>query len=275
MNGRHSSLSLLLASLLAACGAEEQPASRVVVTEPLPMPGLDRERRLRIYLPPGYAQSGKRYPVLYLHDGQNLFDEETAYAGEWQVDETLDEMAASGGAEIIAVGIDNGGEKRLDEMAPWPHGDFGEAEADAYIGFIVGTAKPWVDARYRTLPGREHTGILGSSMGGLVSHYAAWRHAEIFSKAGLFSPSYWWSRNIFSMTESAGGCPDSDFYLVVGGDERDVMIDAATRMHGLLEDSGCERVVLDIVAGGEHNEALWRSRFGRAVRWLYGDGTSP
>ncbi len=260
----------LLLPVLAACSNEASP-SRVVITEPLTIPELDRERLLRIYLPPGYEDGTERYPVIYFHDGQNLFDAETAYAGEWGVDETLDAIHASTGQGFIAVGVDNGEELRMSEMAPWQHQDYGHAEADAYLDFIVDTVKPFVDERYRTLDSREHTAMLGSSMGGLVTHYAAFRHADTFSRVGLFSPSYWWSESIYSLGED--GCPDTRFFLLVGGKEDPVMVDVAERMHETLNESGCAVTQLTVVEGGEHNEALWRGALEEAVTWLYAPGT--
>lgn len=256
--------------ILAACTNHPSP-SRVVVTEPLTIPDLERERALRIYLPPGYENGSESYPVIYFHDAQNLFDEATAYAGEWAVDETLDAIHAKTGQGFIAVGIDNGEELRLNEMAPWPHQEYGEAEADAYLDFVVETVKPWVDERYRTLDGREHTAMLGSSMGGLVTHYAAFRHADTFSRVGLFSPSYWWSEAIFELAD--GSCPDTRFYLLVGGKEDPVMVDVAERMHATLSEAGCSETSLNVVPDGEHNEALWRGALRDAVHWLYEPGT--
>ena len=108
---------------------------------------------MRLYLPPGYANApDKRYPVIYMHDGQNLFDDATSYAGEWGVDETLDAMAASQGFEAIVVGLDNGGEHRMQELNPFDHPRFGPGEGEAYLAFMVETLKPWIDGLYRTLP---------------------------------------------------------------------------------------------------------------------------
>ena len=156
-----------------------------VLVPALEMPGLDRSRTLRVYLPPGYARASRRYPVIYMHDGQNLFDDATAYAGEWGVDETLDALAATRGFEAIVVGIDNGGEQRMAELSPWPSKDVPKAEGEAYLGFITTIVKPFIDTVYRTEPGRRHTAIIGSSMGGLLSHYAINRRPDVFALAGV------------------------------------------------------------------------------------------
>ena len=134
------------------------------------MPQLNRSRRIMIYLPPDYETSQKRYPVLYMHDGQNLFDDATSFSGEWGVDESLNELHSQGDYGCIVVGIDNGGGLRIDELAPWLNTNYNEGgEGAQYMDFIVETLKPHVDANYRTFTGREFTAIMGSSLVGLIS----------------------------------------------------------------------------------------------------------
>jgi len=191
----------------------------------LSMPGLGRDRSIRMYLPPGYATSTKRYPVPYMHDGQNLFDAATSYAGEWAVDETLDAIAKSQGLELIVVGIDNGAEKRMTELNPWDHPRFGQGEGRQYMDFIVQVLKPMVDAKYRTLPGRESTGVMGSSMGGLISLYAIPQYPQVFSKAGIFSPAYWPGMAVFEMTAKQRPAADARLALYMGGGEGDAVTD--------------------------------------------------
>jgi predicted alpha/beta superfamily hydrolase len=127
------------------------------------IPGLHRTRTVRIYLPPGYEQGGERYPVLYMHDGQKLFDEATAYAGEWGVDETLNALASSRGLKVIVVGVDNGGAERINELTAWDGPEVGRAQGEQYMAFIVEVLKPWIDCHYRTRPDPRHTAIMGSS----------------------------------------------------------------------------------------------------------------
>ena len=152
-------LMLPIAALAADMPATAGPGVRVL--PPMTIPGLGRERTIRLYLPPGYDASTKRYPVLYMHDGQNLFDDATSYVGEWGVDEALDALAADG-LELIVVGIDHGGEKRFNELSPVSHPRFGAGENRQYTDFVVNVLKPHIDATYRTRPEREHTGIMGS-----------------------------------------------------------------------------------------------------------------
>ncbi len=188
------------------------------------MPGLDRTRQIRVYVPPGYATSGKRYPVLYMHDGQNLFDDATAYAGEWHVDETMNALSRSGKLELIVVGIDNGKEKRMTELNPWPNPRFGAAEGKQYMDFVVKVLKPLIDKQYRTKADRANTAIMGSSIGGLISHYAIVQYPEVFSKAGIFSPAYWTAGPSFDYFAAKPAAGDARLYFLMGEKEGDSMV---------------------------------------------------
>jgi predicted alpha/beta superfamily hydrolase len=243
-----------------------------IVPQQLDMPGLDRKRTLRIYLPPGYHQTSDRFPVLYMHDGQNLFDDATSYVGEWGVDETLDELAISHGLRIIVVGIDNGAEKRMNELSPWPNPRFGTAEGKQYMEFVVKTVKPYVDANLRTKPGRENTAIMGSSMGGLISHYAIHEYPQVFSKAGVFSPSYWYAKEVFEFTKTHPLPSGARSYLLMGGKEGPEATGDMLKMADLMRATGSNEAALEsvIVPSGEHNEKFWRAEFPKAVLWLFG-----
>ncbi|SFC32933.1 alpha/beta hydrolase [Massilia yuzhufengensis] len=238
---------------------------------PLDMPGLERKRQLRLYLPPGYATSGKRYPVLYMHDGQNLFDVATAYAGEWQVDETLDALAREGKLELIVVGIDNGGEKRMTELNAWDSKRFGAAEGREYTDFVVKTVKPLVDRSYRTLPGREHTAIMGSSMGGLASHYALAQYPQVFSKAGVFSPAYWTAQPSFAFVAGRPAPKDARVFMLMGEKEGPEMVADVKRMAEVVQKSGhpAANTRLKIVPGAEHNEKFWAGELREALLWMF------
>jgi predicted alpha/beta superfamily hydrolase len=242
-----------------------------VFTPPLRLPGLQRARTLRLYLPPSYAgDRTRRYPVIYMHDGQNLFDDATAYSGEWGIDESLDALARATGFEAIVVGIDHGGERRINELSAWPHPDFGAGENDLYLADLVRVVKPFVDANWRTRPQREHTAIVGSSLGGLASHYALHRRPEVFSKAGVFSPSYWISEQVFMHTANVRLPKDARIYLTMGGKEDEQSVQQVRRMLELLRAQGLrERATLSLQAQFEHNEKAWREEFPRAVRFLF------
>ncbi|MFZ6693736.1 alpha/beta hydrolase [Undibacterium sp. SXout20W] len=244
-----------------------------LLSEKLDMPGLNRQRQIRIYVPPGYATSNKRYPVLYMHDGQNLFDAATAYAGEWQVDETLNALAKSDQLEVIVVGIDNGNEKRMTELNAWDNSQFGKQEGKQYIEFIVKALKPLIDQRYRTKADRLNTAMMGSSMGGLITQYAINQYSDVFGKVGIFSPSYWAAPDIFSFLKSTPAAKDARLYLMSGGREGGGVSqaqDAGRAYASILATGHPERhIKLKIVPEGEHSEALWRSEFGPAMLWLF------
>jgi len=136
------------------------------------IPELNRKRRVWVYLPKNYATTNKTYPVMYLNDGQNLFNEQTAAFGEWGIDECLDSLQNQIGKETIIVGIDNGLGKRMTEYNPYDHVQFGKGEGKAYTNFLVNTLKPFIDSKYRTKKSVENTFIGGSSMGADISLYA-------------------------------------------------------------------------------------------------------
>ncbi|MFL6674820.1 MAG: alpha/beta hydrolase [Massilia sp.] len=268
------------ALLVPACASAAPPAAPKASTalpgvsllpSPLEMPGLGRKRQVRLYLPPGYASSGKRYPVLYMHDGQNLFDAATAYAGEWKVDETLDELAKSGQLELIVVGIDNGQDKRMTELNAWANPRFGAPEGRAYMDFIVKVVKPLVDSSYRTLPDRAHTGIMGSSMGALISHYAINQYPEVFSKAGVFSPAYWTAPQSYEFAAATRLPGDARVYMLMGEQEGDAMVPDVQRMAEVVAKAGlpAQNLVLKIVPGAKHNEGFWSGEFRQAVLWMF------
>ena len=153
------------------------------IIEKFPVPQFDSIRRIWIYLPPNYDESQECYPGLYMHDGQNLFDQLTSYSGEWQIDKSLDQLFAQQQTRgAIVVGIDNGGESRFEEYIP-------KYQGDKYLNFVVHTLKPFIDKNFRTLPDRDNTGTAGSSLGGLISLYMGLKRSDIFSKIAAFSPA--------------------------------------------------------------------------------------
>lgn len=264
---------------VSAMAADKTPAARPSTALPgvkllapeLTMPGLDRKRQVRLYLPPGYATSGKRYPVLYMHDAQNLFDNATSYAGEWKVDETMDALSKSGQLELIVVGIDNGQAKRMTELSAWSSPRFGTAEGEQYMDFIVKVVKPLIDKDYRTLPDRANTAIMGSSMGGLISHYAVNQYPDVFSKAGVFSPAYWTAEPVYDFVAARQAPKDARMYILMGGEEGETMVPYAHRMAALLAKTGhpANNHTLKVVPGAGHNEGFWSGEFREAVLWMF------
>jgi predicted alpha/beta superfamily hydrolase len=253
-------------------GGESTAAENVeIVDEAFYIPQLDRTRRIWIYLPPDYHTSELNYPVLYMHDGQNLFDAQTSFAGEWEVDETLNELSGQGVHVPIVVGIDNGGGYRIDEYTPWTNPQYGGGEGEQYMAFITETLKPFIDENYRTLTERENTGIMGSSLGGLISHFGALQYQDVFGKAGIFSPSYWFSDSLWSFTTDAGKQSGIRFYLMCGGMEGENTVPDMMNMADTLRKIGFsdDEVTTKVVPQGQHNENLWRQEFEEAYLWLF------
>lgn len=251
-----------------------------ILSDSFPIPQLGRTRRVWLYLPPDYASTTKRYPVLYMHDGQNVFDAATSFAGEWGVDEALDSLHARGDSGAIVVAVDNGGDHRMDEYDPWKSADprWGGGEGAAYVEFLVHTLKPYIDQHYRTRPDRRHTGIMGSSMGGLISLYAAIEYPEVFGRAGIFSCACWVVKpEILALARHAGTIrPSPRLYFVVGAhetndgqlarDQREVVdtlsaagVPVGTAVRALVS------------ADGKHSEWFWRREFPAAYSWLFTD----
>ena len=280
---------LLPLALLGNAPAQEQAAVAakpgtappdVHVLPPMKIPGLDRERTIRVYLPPGYDDSLQQYPVLYMHDGQNLFDAATSLIGQWEVDESLDAMARERGLELIVVGVDNGGERRLQELTAWSNRKMArQPEGAAYMAFIVDVVKPYIDGHYRTLRDRSHTAIMGSSLGGLISHYAIHRYPQVFGKAGLLSPSYWYAPAVFDYTDAHPLPRDAKLYFYCGGKEDEHMVGNMNHMllHERRSGLPANSIAVDIEPDAQHDEAAWRRAFPKAVAWLFSaiDTESP
>jgi metallo-beta-lactamase class B len=250
-----------------------------VISDAFEIPQLGRTRRVWIYLPRDYSSTTARYPVLYMHDGQNVFDNATSFVGEWGVDETLDSLAALGKKGVIVVAVDHGGGKRLDEYSPWKNTKYGGGEGDMYVEFLVKNLKPYIDSHFRTLPDRLNTGIAGSSMGGLISLYAILKYPQVFSRAGVFSPAFWFAPSLFEYVREVKPLPsDTRLYFVAGGmegasaEEWRTYADDQKRMTDSLIATGLVRdvnVVSVIRPDGKHAEWFWRREFPAAFVWLF------
>lgn len=248
----------------------------MVLTDSMTIPQLNRKRRVWVYLPNDYATSTRRYPVLYLHDGQNVFDEFTSFSGEWGVDETLRQLQLSGHDRgCIVVALDHGGDTRLNELSPWRNTQYGGGQGDAYLEFMVRTLKPRIDSTYRTLPDRQHTGMAGSSMGGLISLYAGLKFPEVFSKIGVFSPALWFAKDsVFAYVRQAKPRQPMQFYLVAGEQESDTMVPLMADLRDALRKAGVkqENISYRALADGKHAEWFWRREFPAAYKWLFKRG---
>ncbi len=273
MSSRRHLLGLLAsAPLLAQARAPSvHDPARLLVQGPLPMPGLDRERSVRVYLPPSYAQQAeRRYPVIYFHDGQNLFDDATSYAGEWGADELLDRLAPQG-LEAIAVGIDNGGARRMTELNPWDHPRFGKGEGWDYLRFLVEVVKPTIDGRFRTKAQAASSALIGSSMGGLITHAALHRYREVFGLGGVLSPSFWIAPQALDLARAEPLLASQRVIVYAGGREDGPMLPQAQRMAELLQtQSPHVRFVEE--AQARHNEAAWRAVLPRVLAHLFQAG---
>lgn len=273
---------------VAAVPSDDAPARRWVRRGParkgtvrivhgIRSPELGNVRDLFVYLPAGYEFSGRDYPVVYLQDGQNLFDPRYAFAGSWHADEAA-ASAARLGAEAILVGVANTGATRLAEYSPFPDWRMGGGEADRYLTFLVRRVKPLVDAEFRTRRGREHTVIGGSSMGGLLALYAFFRHPETFGRASVQSPALWFARAaIFDYVAAAPFVPGR-LYLDVGQREGRPTLENARRMRDLLEEKGFRigqtlRWLED--PRGTHQEHAWGRRLRKALAFLVSTDISP
>ena len=255
----------------------------VLVYKGLHSPQLGNQRDILVYLPPSYRKGQRRYPVLYMHDGQNIFDEATSYVGEWQVDESM-EMLAQEGIEAIVVGIPNMGLERLNEYSPFRDPKHGGGKGEQYLEFLIKTVKPLIDDEFRTLPGRDHTGVMGSSMGGFISLCAYYFYPEVFGMAGVVSPALWFADGaIYHFVEKAPRVPGR-LYMDVGFREVTSShvssrryLEGVRRMHRLLLQKGW-RPGQDYLyledPQGVHNEGHWARRFPNMMRFLFG-GRNP
>ena len=268
----------------AAPRASTASHSVSILSDSFAIPQLGRTRRVWLYLPPGYGTTTKRYPVLYMHDGQNLFDAATSFAGEWGIDETLDSLHARGDGGVIVVGVDHGGTHRLDEYNPWRavRADLGGGDGKAYVEFLVHSLKPYIDQHYRTRADRAHTGVMGSSMGGLISLYAALRYPDVFGRAGVFSCACWIARNdILAYARHAMPLqPLPRLYFVAGGAE--TADGESVRDQAAVVDSLASAgfpigtaVWASSPADGTHAEWFWRREFPAAYRWLFTANSPP
>ncbi len=240
------------------------------------IPELNRKRKVWMYLPIDYEATMKRYPVIYMHDGQNLFDEQASFAGEWHVEDTLDELSKEGHERVIIVGIENAqdGEERIKEYSPWfnEYNQMG-GNGSTYVKFIIEVLKPYIDRNFRTLPDAAHTGMVGSSMGGLITLYAAIEYQHIFSRIGIFSPSLWFSEEAFLHVDRVGKQAQSvsKFFLASGGKEPDYVSRATERLYHTLLQAGFhnEDLFFEIMPEGKHNEQFWTKAFKEAYKWLF------
>ncbi|MEL7021863.1 MAG: alpha/beta hydrolase-fold protein, partial [Bacteroidota bacterium] len=244
-----------------------------VIPLDIPAPELETTRRIWLYLPPDYATSQQSYPVIYMHDAQNLFDRAMSFSGEWQVDEYLNQEFEAERAATIVVGIENGGANRINELTSWPNAQYGGGQGSRYADFVVNTLKPYIDANYRTRSEREYTAVMGSSLGGLMSMYMGMKHGATFGKVGVLSPSFWWSEDIYKQVQRLGKQMDTRFYFVASTTESQSMVPDMRRMYNTLLEVGFSEEELRFKADddGQHSEWYWAREFPAAHDWLLDD----
>jgi enterochelin esterase-like enzyme len=239
-------------------------------------------RDLIVYLPAGYdEQPSRRFPVLYMQDGQNLFDPATSFIPgmHWRMGETADELIAAGAIQpLIIVGIYNAGDRRVREYTPTRAWRLGGGRADLYGRMVIEEIKPFIESEYRTLAGPAHTGLGGSSLGGLVTLYLGLTHPHVFGRLAALSPSVWWGgRWIHGFAGRAPAHPRPRIWLDIGAREGGAregprIVQDVTRFRDILAERGWtpgRDLHFEEVDGAEHNEAAWARRVGPFLQFLF------
>jgi len=248
---------------------------KVLVDEDFGLPQLNRTRRIWALLPHDYDETDRHYPVIYLQDGQNLLEEHAPF-GSWSIDKKLAVLAEQNKHEVIIIAIDHAGKERITEFAPFHTERFKRGDGRKYIRFMVDTLKPFIDKNYRTLPDREHTGVGGSSMGGLVSIYAGLISPEVFGRLLIFSPSLWMIPKIYFRAIDFSKPYDSRVYIYAGAKESETMIENIHRLRDVVkqkkQNDAKIHLRISIDEYGQHTEYFWGSYFPKAIDWLFFQG---
>ncbi|KGD67678.1 carbohydrate esterase [Flavobacterium aquatile] len=242
-----------------------------LISEEFEIPQLNKTRRVWALLPYDYETSNEAYPVLYLQDAQNLFNEKAKY-GNWEIDKKLAVMSEYNIGKIIIIAVEHAEKERILEYNVG-NTVLGNGQGKKYIRFLTDTLKPFVDDNFRTKPEREFTGIGGSSMGGLVSIFSGIMYPEVFGKLMIFSPSLWVVPKIKLSFLDMDEPQDTRIYLYAGGDESATMIDHVKNFKKRLlkKDSLSDKmkIRLSINMEGKHNERYWSDEFPKAIEWLF------
>ncbi len=237
---------------------------------------LPARRDVIVALPPDYFQSKRRYSVLYLQDGQNLFDPATSFikGSFWDVQTTTDRLIGEGAIEpLIVVGVYNTGVGRMEEYTPMRDRNLGGGNANLYGRLLIEELKPWVDQHYRTLDGAAHTGIGGSSLGGLLSLYLGLSWPQVFGRLAVLSPSVWWARGaMLEYVRRTRPEPRPRIWLDMGLSEGPPMIKKCDELHRLLQRRGWRdgnEMQYLRVPGARHTEDAWAKRVDPFLRFLF------
>ena len=235
---------------------------------------LGNLREITVYLPAGYDERDEaRYPVLYMQDGQNLFDAHRAYVpgNHWRLQDAADAAIGERGARpMIIVGVDHAGPARIDEYTPVnDERHKGGGRAADYARFLIEELKPAIDARFRTLPDAEHTGVGGSSLGGLVSLYLVLKHPQVFRRAAVMSPSIWWAgRKILDEVDAFQG-PAPRLWLDIGGREGVDALRDAQELNGRVRRKNWPDVKYYEEMRADHSERAWAKRVRQVLEFLF------
>ncbi|MBC7523546.1 MAG: alpha/beta hydrolase [Flavobacterium sp.] len=242
-----------------------------LISEEFEIPQLNKTRRVWALLPHDYESSTENYPVLYLQDAQNLFNENAKY-GNWEIDKKLAVMAEYNIGKIIIIAVEHAEKDRVKEYNVG-NTVLGNGQGKKYIRFLTDTLKPFVDENFRTKSEREFTGIGGSSMGGLVSIFSGIMYPEVFGKLMIFSPSLWVVPKVKLSLLDMDEPQETRIYLYAGGNESETMIDHVKNFKKrLLKKEGFDdkmKIKLSININGKHNEIYWSDEFPKAIEWLF------
>ncbi|MFZ4543158.1 MAG: alpha/beta hydrolase-fold protein [Saprospiraceae bacterium] len=246
-----------------------------LLNDSFPIPGLNNTPRIWICLPESYYDNPrKKYNTLYMFDGNNLFDKFYAYNEEWQIDETLHFLQkANRDPGCIVIGIDGGDHNRISQLTPYKNSKYGGGQGNSTLDYLVKTLKPFIDSTYRTRSQRISTAIGGASLGGLLAFYGALTYPEIFSKVLVFSPSFWWNKQIYNDTEKAKIPKNTKIAFLVGGNEEpsDEVVTKTREMYNLMVKKGFtqNQCRYKYFPDGTHSESFWGREFANNYLWLW------
>ncbi len=242
-----------------------------LISDEFEIPQLNKKRKIWALLPHDYDNSNEDYPVLYLQDAQNLFNEKAEF-GNWEIDKKLAVMSEYNIGKIIVIAIEHADKDRIKEYNVGKT-VLGSGQGKQYIRFVTDTLKPFVDSNFRTKKEREFTGIGGSSMGGLVSIFSGLMYPEVYGKLMIFSPSLWVVPKLNIPNDLDESYQDTKIYLYAGGDESATMIDHVKRFKKNMVKSEFVsdkmKINLSINMEGKHNESYWSDEFPKAIEWLF------
>ena len=255
-----------IAGLLFLLSCQTIPST--IVEHTMQSEQLYREVNNWVYLPPNYER-GKAFPVIIFQDGQNLFYDSLAFAGEWQVDEVFDSLYEEEGLQLVAVGIENGGEERINELTPYSNETYGGGNADAYLAYVKEELLPELNANFSISQNIEDWALFGSSLGGLITFYEAFQPEQQFVKFGVYSPSFWYAEDVFELPTQNQLKKNTKMVLRIGEQEQNEHFNVL-KMDSLLQIHQPNiQLKTTIDADGEHSEWYWSRHLYEDVLWLF------